>query len=159
MRRVATTILLCLAAAAPPVQPASQAQLERMIAYIQASHIAGNVPPPAAFDRLLQRDLQTYFARRGIRKPIVRYALLRDAPTQSGIAYPKYYLWVSVWSRGRPAASGAARVEAIERKRFEITHFVARTEILSDPEAISSVFPAPLIGPIRERAAEAFSRP
>lgn len=152
-------ILLCLAAAAPPVQPASQAQLERMIAEIQASHIAGNVPPAAAFDRLLKRDLQTYFARRGIRKPVIRYALLRDGPTQSGIAYPKYYLWVWVWSGGKPIASGAARVEAIERKRFEITHFVARAEILSAPEALGSIFPAPLLEPIRKRAAEAFPLP
>ena len=124
-----------------------------MMAELQADHIAANVPNEAEFSAFLERDLRAYFAAAGIRSPSVRFEMLRQGPTQSGIAYPKYYLWVWVWSEGSPAVSGAVRVAAVQRERFEVTEFLARERIIAQPGQIGSIFPAPLVQPIRTRAA------
>lgn len=124
-----------------------------MIAEVQAGHIAANVPEQANFSRFMERDLTSYFAAVGIRNPSVRFELLRQGPTQSGIAYPKYFLWVWVWSGARPAVSGAIRVAAVQRERFEVTDFLPRETISGRPDQIGSVFPVPLVEPIRTRAA------
>jgi hypothetical protein len=138
-------------------QVITEAEAERMMAELQADHIAANVPDEADFSAVLERDLRAYFAAAGFRRPSIRFEMLRHAPTQSGIAYPKYYLWVWVWSEGRPAVSGAVRVAAVQRERFEVTDFRSREAIIAQPGQIGSVFPAPLVEPIRARAtAEAF---
>src|SRR4051794_8753623 len=64
------------------------------------SHIEGNVPKPEHFHQYLGRDLRTYFCAD---RPqcSVRYELLRNGPTQSGVSYPKFYLWVTITERGR----------------------------------------------------------
>jgi hypothetical protein len=154
MRRplIAVMILGSLAAVMA-LRLAWQSGLEWVLGDIQASHIDGNVPPPAAFGPFLQRDLKAYFTQRGIKTPIIRYLLLRDGPTQSGIAYPKYYLWVWVWSGTTAAASGAACVEAVDRRRFEVTEFLERRAILSGPDSVRSVFPAAVAAAIRAQAA------
>jgi hypothetical protein len=142
-----------LAATHVTAEPALESEPERALRDVEGSHIAGNVPPPALFDRLLQRDLQTYFGRRGITKPVIRYVLLREAPTQSGTAYPKYYLWVWVWSAAQPATSGAVRVAAVARRSFDVTDFVSREAVLSDVDRLPAVFPSALVDAIRRRAA------
>jgi hypothetical protein len=120
---------------------------------VQGSHIAANVPDAGQFDVLLVRDLSSYFASKGMSRPQVTYKLLRTGPTQSGVAYPKYYLWVSAVSDRGVIMSGAARVAAIERLRFEITDFVSRDDVLQKPDALASIFPAALLPAIRASAA------
>jgi hypothetical protein len=48
--------------------------------------------------------------------------------------------------------SGAVRVEAIDKMRFEVTNFISKAEILKDPDVVGTVFPALLIEPIDRRA-------
>ena len=103
--------------AAPP-QP-----LDPMAA-IAESHIKGNVPPQSRFDRYLRRDLTAYFTRSTGKKVTVQYEFLREGPTQTGIAYPKYYLWVTVHTGTKLVDEGAARAAAIDRRRFEVTHYL-----------------------------------
>src|SRR5206468_108673 len=71
MRRITIMAIVAASLAATHVtaQPALEAEPERALRDVEGSHIAGNVPPPASFDRFLQRDLQAYFGRRGITKP------------------------------------------------------------------------------------------
>ena len=123
-----------------------------MLAELQASHIDANVPAEADFSRLLQRDLRAYFEATGIRNPAVRFELLRQGATQSGIAYPKFYLWVSVASDQDYVTSGAIRAAAVQKQRFEITDFLSVSEIRKEPSRIGAIFPAPLVEPIRQRA-------
>jgi hypothetical protein len=118
---------------------------------VQRAHIAANQPPTEQFERLLDRDLKAYFAGHGYPGAVVRYEPLRRGATQSGVALPKYYLWVEVTSP-EAATSGAVRVAAIHRERFEITHFVSRAEIAADPAMLDAIFPAPLVANIRQRA-------
>jgi hypothetical protein len=111
--------------------------------------IEANVPAEAEFDALLTRDLRAYFSTRATS---VSYELLRQAPTQSGIAYPKFYAWVRLFNGAKVVDEGAVRVAAIERVRFEITHYFSKAAIVQNPSAIEQVFPSALLPDIRNRA-------
>jgi hypothetical protein len=118
---------------------------------IADSHIEANVPKGALFNEYLNRDLNSYFcvASKGC---VVEYELLRDGPTQTGISYPKYYLWVRCSTKNAVDREGAVRVAAIEQKRFDVTNFLSRDEISKSPEQVASVFPAALVDKIVQRA-------
>src|SRR5262249_48219421 len=104
-----------------------------------ASHIEANSPPADEFQRLLSRDLKSYLDRRTKRDLNIDYELLRNAPTQAGISYPKYYVWVNGLEGKRVVLDGAARVVAIEKTRFEVTHFLSRLEISSAPAEVENI--------------------
>lgn len=120
---------------------------------LQQSHIAANVPARDAFDHMLKRDLLA-FRRKSSDAPVsnVTYQLLRDVPTQSGTAYPKFYAWVRFSAGDSLLSEGAVRVAAIEQSRFEVTHFAQIDAIRRDPEALKSVFPAALVPLIVQKA-------
>jgi hypothetical protein len=114
---------------------------------IQESHIDANVPDASVFDQYLQRDLRNYFSGAN-----VTVDLLRRGPTQSGIAYPKFYVWVRAVAPGAAPVEGAVRVEAVDRQKFIVTHFLSVHEIRSNPSQVDSIFPAPLCPAIKHRA-------
>jgi hypothetical protein len=118
---------------------------------IADSHLAANVPAEQDFDSFMKRDLQAYFSARLGRTVEVQYSLLRLGATQTGIAYPKYYVWAIVESDGAAQLEGAARVAAVDQARFDVTDFVPKAEILLHPEAIQSIFPAPVCDEIKKR--------
>ena len=66
------------------------------------SHIEANVPAPEQFRALLTRGLEAYFHAAGAQPVRADYQLLRDQPTQSGVAHPKYYAWVRIFCAGAP---------------------------------------------------------
>ncbi len=115
------------------------------------THRSQTVPPAADFDRILRRDLETYFARSRGTDLIVDWELLRDGPTQSGVAYPKFYAWVRVRRNGAIVDQGAVRLAAIDRKLFEVTDFVPETSIRTDGAKLDDVFPAQVAETIRRR--------
>src|SRR5438552_17002294 len=99
---------------------------------LHSLQIEANVPNKKEFDPILTRDLVKYFSDiRDIRREElkVQYELLRPEPTQSGVAYPKFYLWIKVSMRGQLAEEGAARVAAIEKKKFDVTDYLRREDI------------------------------
>src|SRR5664279_5228222 len=109
---------------------AADAGQAQTIRDIQASHIDANVPAAADFQPFLRRDLSTYFSKeRHLKNVKVEYELLRDGPTQSGVSYPKYYIWVRINGGKSPEDRGAARVTAVDRKGFEVTMFASEREI------------------------------
>ena len=120
---------------------------------IQRSHIAGNEPSVEQADSILRRDLSRYFAARAGVPVRVKYAFLRRGPTQSGAAYPKFYLWVVARDTvtSRALAEGAVRVAAIERARIEVTHFLPRSDLARNPESADSVFPSLVVAEIKKR--------
>lgn len=119
---------------------------------VARSQIEANIPLETDFDAILRRDLTDYF-RRSTQVPVkVEYELLRKGPTQSGIAYPKFYAWVKVFAQSKPTQQGAVRVAAIEKVRFDVTDFLSEAEIALDPSAVRRVFPAELVPSILERA-------
>jgi hypothetical protein len=118
---------------------------------IQRSHLDGNVPPPADFDRLMQRDLDAYFGPALAPSSHVRYELLREGATQSGVSYPKFYVWVAAPLSGGETRQGAARLAAIDKTRFEVTDFVSAEEVTRAPERIYSTFPRPVCERIKTK--------
>ena len=145
---MAAFALVTVSAAAQEIPPA---QAESIMRDIQDSHVAGNVPPKEDFNRLLQRDLTAYFRTGEGQEYDVRYEMLRDGPTQSGIAYPKFYVWVRVSDQDTVVREGAAQLAAIGRERFEVTQFIERAEIERDRTQLRMVFPAAVISTIESK--------
>lgn len=115
-------------------------------------HISENVPDDGNFRTFLTRDLNTYFASTS-KKPIsVEYDLLRNSPTQTGVAYPKYYAWVRISEGKTIIEQGAVRLAACDKTAFEVTDFVSKKQIQKDPDMIRSIFPALLCPAIVTRA-------
>ena len=80
------------------------------------------------------------------------YELLRDGPTQSGVAYPKFYLWLRATNAEKTVIEGAVRVAAVDKKRFDVTDFVPRADIVSRPDALDRIFPQAVIEKILTKA-------
>ncbi len=127
------------------------AKMHKMMAEIQQSHIKANVPSITEFDAYLHRDLKSYFESED--KTIeVQYKLLREGPTQSGVSYPKYYLWAKVLSGDQVIKQGAIRLAAIEKKRFEVFSFLSKSKIQKYPAEAAKIFPGVLLSRIYELA-------
>ena len=123
---------------------------------VAKSHVEANVPPAKLFDELLTQDLNNYFCRNS-KDCKIEYEFLRDGPTQSGISYPKYYLWVKTIKGSTVAEQGAVRVAAVEQKRFDVTDFLSREQISQSPSQVASIFPAALVNKITEKARSSFN--
>jgi hypothetical protein len=122
--------------------------------WIQAGHIAANVPDEAMFAEILNRDLLAYFRANGSATATnVQVRLLRNAPTQSGVSYPKYYAWVQVYAGAANLTEGAVRLAAIERIRFEVTDYIPKSKAKENSELLESVFPRALVQEILRLAA------
>ncbi len=79
------------------------------------------------------------------------YEFLREGPTVTGIAFPKYYLWVHGVNAG-VAFRGAVRV-VDQNGTIVATQFLSDAEIRGQQGSVGTVFPAPLVPAIIERAA------
>jgi hypothetical protein len=119
---------------------------------VAESHIAANVPSTNNFRPFLIRDLTAYLKPTRGDKLTVSYELLRDGPTQSGVAYPKFYLWLRATNAQKMVIEGAVRVAAIEKKQFDVTDFVPRSKIVSSPDSLTRIFPQVLIEKILTKA-------
>ncbi len=119
---------------------------------ITESHIEANVPSTNDFRPFLIRDLSSYLKSTHGDKLTVDYDLLRDVPTQSGVAYPKFYLWLRAADAEKNVIEGAVRVAAIGKKRFDVTDFLPLNDIVSHPDAVDRIFPQALIEKILTRA-------
>jgi hypothetical protein len=120
---------------------------------IARSHIDGNVPPPDKFQPLLRRDLALYFRKSKAEKITVEPEMLRDGATQSGLSFPKFYVWARVMVGGRLREEGAVRLAAVERKRFDVTDYLSATAIRKRPASLEQVFPRPVAERIRQKLA------
>lgn len=125
---------------------------DRVPGSVASSHVEANVPAKETFDTLLKRDLETYFFKKFGQSVLVQYQSLRDGPTQSGVAYPKFYFWVNVKGNAtsNKLAEGAIRIAAIEKKLFNITDFVSIEEIRQQPNILEKIFPAAVTERIKD---------
>ena len=120
---------------------------------LQQSYLEANLPNSfEEFNKILQRDLVTYFSIKFKKPVIVKYNLLRDRPTQSGVAYPKFYAWINIYDSNKLIETGAIRVASIDKVRIEVTDYITQSKILLNPNLIESIFPRPLCNNIRDRA-------
>ncbi len=117
---------------------------------VSKSHVKGNAPTQSKFDKILKRDLTSYFQKSKGKGITVNYKYLRQGATQSGVSYPKYYLWVSVYRRKKLIDAGAVRVAALDQTYFDVTDYLSKAQIRKNPKQIDSVFPQPVCVKIRQ---------
>jgi hypothetical protein len=119
---------------------------KKVIEKIPKSHVSANVPPDSSFLQLLNRDVSLFMTNRYSRTTSVTVEFLRQAATQSGVAYPKFYLWVIVTdsTMHNVLGQGAIRVAAIEKELFRITDYLTKEDITQSPDSIYLIFPKPV---------------
>lgn len=118
---------------------------------INESHVEGNIPNVEVFDTYLYRDISKYFEEKGFSNFQIKYEFLRDKPTQSGLAYPKYYLWVFIYSVDNTLIDqGALRLAAIDKQYFQVTDFISIDEIKNDQSILDPIFPVDIIKKIED---------
>lgn len=108
-----------------------------------------SVPDMPIIEKSLNRDLEIYFKEKYKKEVRVQSEFLRKGATQSGIAFPKYYLWVKIYDGPQEIDRGAVRVANTDAYKFSVTDFVTRNEIMKDPNHIYSIFPAPVCEKIK----------
>ena len=109
---------------------------------IAKSHIDANVPDEKDFDNFLRRDITAYVTDGRDKEISVRVELLRNGPTQTGVALPKFYCWiVKRDSKGVVIEEAAARIAAVEKKRFEVIQYFTKERIIAEPDLVKGVFP------------------
>jgi len=119
---------------------------------VAESHIQGNVPSAQDFRPFLIRDLTSYLKPKYGDKVTFDYEFLREGPTQTGIGFTYFYLWLDATNSDRTTVQAAVEVAAIDKKQFKITAFVPREDITSHPEVLHEIFPERLIQTILEKA-------
>ena len=97
----------------------------------------------------LERDLEAYFSSYG-ENISLKYQLLGDGPTQSGVSCSKYYVLVQVFEASNVVQEGAATVAAIEKQGFEVFSFLRKSSLLENPDSAAQVFPAALLAKISQ---------
>ncbi len=128
----------------------------KVVQEIERSHIDGNVPAIKDFHRFLVRDLQKYFDALLKQKVRAEYELLRNWPTQSGMAFPKYYAWVKIYGKGdKLIEQGAVRIAAEDKTDFEITDFWNIKKIRDDEKNLELTFPKNLRALVLAKASTA----
>ncbi len=119
---------------------------------IRRDQVAANVPPNSRFHEYLERDVRAFLVQRNQEDVQLSVDLLRTPPTQVGIAFPKYYVWIEASSPTQGDLSVAARVAAVGGREFRIQEFIPRREINAQPDALHRTFPAGLVPHIIEQA-------
>jgi hypothetical protein len=123
-----------------------------LLSGIRESHISANVPDQTQFSVILTGDLNSYFSEKLGSQAGVKYQLLRDQPTQSGVAFPKFYAWVTValLPSERKIEEGAVGLAAVDKALFSVTAFVSVDDIKTHPDDLKKIFPAEVIERIKK---------
>jgi hypothetical protein len=110
-----------------------------------------NVPSPGDFDRILKHDLTEYVTDKNDKDVSVTYEMLRDGPTQSGVALPKFYIWIEKHAAdGSVMEQAAARIAAVKKEHFDIIQYYNTDQIRQDPTKLK-VFPDEVQAKIRQK--------
>ncbi len=124
-------------------QTSQSSTQKKTLISVQQSYIEGNVVDQPQFDSLMKRDLERYFSKT-FGQVSVKWEFLRKGPTQTGVAYPKYYLWIKIYYGDELLDEGAVRIAAIEKTGFDITDFVNIKDIRQKSKDIYMIFPKPV---------------
>lgn len=112
---------------------------------ISQGHIDANVPAPDVFNEILAESIDQYLMDEyNLTRPITEYKLLRDYPSQTGLAFPKYYAWISSKDKDDKVVIGVARLAAIDKDYFDITDFVDSKTITKNGSSELNAFPLDL---------------
>jgi hypothetical protein len=116
---------------------------------VAQSHIDGNVPSQDSFLPFLRRDLTAYFDSVGLSSDSIDFSPLRGGVSQTGIGFPKFYVWVRLLAGDSTLQEGAATVAAVQKQRFFVADYVLEHLIRSDPVSLDTIFPLLVADSIR----------
>jgi hypothetical protein len=138
-----STKLLLLITFLFTVLPATAwAQNDDPMAALRQGHIDANIPDQKDFDRILNGDITKYVTDKADKNITVKVELLRIGPSQSGVALPKYYIWIEKRnSKGVLMEEAAARIAAINRDHFDVIQYYDRRRLETETDLVSKVFP------------------
>ncbi len=131
----------------------SGCQRQQAFKEIQESHIQANVPEDSSFMNYLTRDVSAYLKKEYGKACRINIEFLRQGATQSGVAYPKFYLWIIATDTLKNSlfTEGAMRAAAIEKEGFEVTHFISKGTVRAGKDTIYQIFPAPVCERIEKK--------
>ena len=130
-------IFICTVSAATAL-----AQNDDPMAALRQGYIDANVPDKKDFDRILNRDITKYVTDKADKDITVKIELLRDVPSQSGVALPKYYIWIEKRNaKGVLMEEAAARIAAVNRDHFDVVQYYDRKRLETETDLVSKVFP------------------
>ena len=115
------------------------------------SHIDGNVPSQDSFLPILRRDLTAYFDSIGFNTDSIDFSPLRGGVTQTGIGFPKFYVWIRLLAADSTVQEGAATVAAVQRQRFFVADYVPEALIRNGLVSLDTIFPKLVADSIRRK--------
>lgn len=129
-----------------------RAQNEDPLTELRQSEISANVPEKKDFDSILKRDLTKYVTDPRDIGITVAIELLRDQPTQAGVAFPKFYCWIEKRdAKGVIMEEAAARIAAVNKTHFDVIQYFDRNRLSAEPDLIVGVFPEDVCEKIRKK--------
>ncbi|MEP7076919.1 MAG: hypothetical protein ABI878_14015 [Acidobacteriota bacterium] len=82
----------------------------------------------------------------------VSIELLRDQPSQAGVAFPKFYCWIEKRdAKGVIMEEAAARIAAVNKTHFDVIQYFDRKRLVAQPNVIAGVFPEDVCEKIRKK--------
>jgi hypothetical protein len=146
--RSAIILILIIAGSAS----VSRSQNENPLAELRQSEIDANIPDKKDFDAILKRDLTKYVTDPRDKGITVSIELLRDQPSQSGVAFPKFYCWIEKRdAKGVIMEEAAARIAAVNKTHFDVIQYFDRKRLVAEPGVIVGVFPEDVCEKIRKK--------
>jgi len=144
--KVALFLALLLGAVAlayiwPGPAPEPEMTDEQMAQKLAESHVSGNVPAAKELIPQQTRDLNLYFSSQPGGSATQKFDWLREGPTQVGLSYPKFYVWVQLQD-GREAA---VEVAAVNKQKFHVAEVFFATDITKDRRVMDGHMPAPVV--------------
>jgi hypothetical protein len=119
----------------------SYEKLDPAIRSSQNENVLEGVPDNKTFGPLLIHVLTSCFEDDRFKDLQFKYTFLADHPFQSGIAFPKYYLWVEKYDGSHPIGRGVIEVAAIDQTRLGVVEFVSKKDLATDLEWIKRHYP------------------
>lgn len=114
-------------------------------------NILPKVSQTVAFNDSLQEYLNEQFQSNYEGNISVQFEFLREEATQTGNAYPKYYLWVIILDNAQLIDEGAIRLALLDQNTFEITHYITKSQMKEDPTSLEMIFPKEVVEYIKQR--------
>lgn len=114
-------------------------------------NISPKVSQTEAFNDSLQEYLNEQFQSYYEGNISVQFEFLREEATQTGNAYPKYYLWVIIFDNAQLIDEGAIRLALLDQNKFEITHYITKSQIKEDPTSLEMIYPKEVVEYIKQK--------
>ena len=108
---------------------------------ISNTYIDSNIPAKDKFNKILLKDFNNYVKLNFDKEFYGEYKMISEEPYQVGLSYPKYYIYVYIYSKNRELMDqGILQIVAIEKKEFKFYDFYSLKNKKIDEKKYSDDF-------------------